>query len=99
MATKKQKLTPSQDALERACGLFLVDVSDIDDDGNDVDITPVQQYRKLKKAQREGYGDGYACDFAEVCDAIENLTVDEVIGQVEYSRKSFLSLLQKHSKA
>lgn len=94
----KNKLTPKQDALERACGLFLVSVTDINNKGNDTDVSPIQQYQKLKKAKREGNGNDDATDYAEVWNAIELLSVDEVIDQVDELQKSFLSFLKKHSK-
>ena len=95
MTTKKQKLTPSQDALERACGMFLVEYYH----GIGKKTTPLEQYEKLKKVQKDGNGYDDACEYAGVCDALENLTVDEVISQVESLSNSFLSFLQKHSKA
>ena len=96
MAKKKQ--TIAEKALEQSCGLFLASLTDVNDAGETVDTTPVEEFAKLKKAQKDGHGDDDAISHAAVWDKIGELSVDDVIDLVESNVKSCIKLSKKKTK-
>lgn len=85
---EKVNITPEEDALAFASGLFLVDEVD--------GLNQVQQFEKLKKAKGEGKGDSPCYEYAEVWQSLWAHTVDEVIDIVEITAKSYLTFLERH---
>lgn len=83
----KKKINLEQAALNCACGIFACP-----QDGE----SPSYQYDKLKKAMKEGNGDDFAISHATVWYAVEHLTVEQVVEQIEGLQESFLEFLKKH---
>ena len=94
----KKKLTPKQDALNRAAGFYLCNINDVDDDGNETHSTPTDEYEKLKRAQKNGQGECLAMNFAAVWEEVENNSVDSIVEMIENLRDEFLDFLKEHSK-
>lgn len=84
-----KKLTPEQDALNRACGIFAC---------SDNEESPSDQYDKLKKAMEDGNGDDFAISHALVWSAVEYLTVEQIVEQIEGLQENFLEFLKSHTK-
>lgn len=94
----KKKLTPKQDALNRAAGFYLCDISEVDDLGNGYISTPTDEYKKLKKAQKNGEGERPAMIFAALWEEVDSCSVDSIVEMIENLRDEFLGFLKEHSK-
>jgi len=94
----KKKLTPEQDALNRAAGFYLCNINDVDDDGNEIRSTPTDEYEKLKNAQKNGEGERPAMIFAAMWEQVDSCSVDSIVEMIENLRDEFLDFLKEHSK-
>lgn len=85
---KDLKITPEDDALAFASGLFLVDEVD--------GLNQIQQFQKLKEASKNGNGEDPCYQHAEVWEALWAHSVNDVIDMVEITAKSYLTFLERH---
>ncbi len=79
-----EKLSPEEDSLQLACGIFLCSSDE---------STTVDEYNKLVKAADDGRGDDFAESHATVWDKV-GLTVDAAIEQIEQLQESFMDFLK-----
>lgn len=87
MRKKKVKLTPEQDALERAAGTYICD----GDDGE----TPVDQYVSLWAFDTNSRKD-LASDYAKMVDGCEYDSVETVVSRIEGLRDDYMDFLNTH---
>lgn len=94
----KNKQTPKENALHRASGFYLCDVDDVDDEGKEIRSTPVDEYKKLKEAQKAGHGEQPSINFAAVWEEVQYNCVNSIVEMVENLRDEFLQFLKQYSK-